>query len=106
MASSDDRIPDSSPDPFQGLAEAFAIVVRQVVVEALTQARTPATDTVTMVSVPEAAHRLGLGKTKVNELIACGALPSRVVGKRRLLRPADLEAFAANEDGSDRAGHS
>ena len=54
-------------------------------------------DNATMVPVADAAQRLGLGRTKVNELIQSGELPSVMVGKRRLLRPADLEAFAARQ---------
>jgi excisionase family DNA binding protein len=90
---------DSAPDPYRLLAEALDAVVRHAarhaVAEALAEVRM-ATEA-TMVSVPEAAHRLGLGRTKVNELIAAGELPSILVGKRRLLRPADLEAFAARQ---------
>ncbi|HLH75033.1 MAG TPA: helix-turn-helix domain-containing protein [Chloroflexota bacterium] len=98
-----DQVHVSSADPFHGLAEAISNVVRHAVHEALVEmgSKLPS-DTATLVSVPEAAQRLGLGKTKVNELIACGALPSRIIGKRRLLRPVDLEAFAAIQDGADR----
>jgi excisionase family DNA binding protein len=104
MPAKHDHTDVRTPDPFHGLAEAISNVVRHAIHEALTQTgSSPAADKATLVSVPEAAHRLGLGKTKVNELIACGALPSRIVGKRRLLRPADLEAFAANEEVADRA---
>jgi excisionase family DNA binding protein len=80
--------------PYLALAEALADAIEHAVKEALCQANTPA-DKATMASVPEAAQRLGLGRTKLNELIARGALPSVVIGTRRLLRPADLEAFAA-----------
>ena len=79
------------------LAEAIGAVVREAVKDALREIYATNGDTVTTVSVAEAAQRLGLGKTKVNELIASGDLPSVLVGKRRLLRPADLEAFAARQ---------
>jgi excisionase family DNA binding protein len=79
------------------LAEALGAVVKEAVrdgvIKAMTELR--AAGEPAMVSVPEAANRLGLGKTKVNELIASGDLPSVVVGKRRLLRPSDLQEFAA-----------
>src|SRR5438094_8744072 len=64
--------------PYLVLAEALADAIEHVVKDALGQASTPAGNA-TMVSVPEAAQRLGLAKTKVNELIARGALPSVVV---------------------------
>jgi excisionase family DNA binding protein len=80
--------------PYLALAEALAAAIEHAVKEALGEASPPAGNA-TMVSVPEAAQRLGIGRTKVNELIASGALPSVVIGTRRLLRPADLEAFAA-----------
>jgi excisionase family DNA binding protein len=82
-------------NPYEFLADALAGVVREAVKDALGEVTISTTSTPAMVSVSEAAGRLGLGKTKLNELIASGELPSVVVGKRRLLRPADLEAFAA-----------
>jgi excisionase family DNA binding protein len=83
-----------SSGPYLALAEALAAAIEHAVKEALGEVSTP-TGNITMVSVPEAAQRLGIGRTKVNELVASGALPSVVIGTRRLLRPADLEAFAA-----------
>jgi excisionase family DNA binding protein len=77
------------------LAEAIGAVVREAVKDALSEISVTGGDTATTVPVAEAARRLGLGRTKVNELISSGDLPSVLVGKRRLLRPADLEAFAA-----------
>jgi excisionase family DNA binding protein len=80
--------------PYLALAEALAAAIEHAVKEALGEPSTPAGN-ITMMSVPEAAQRMGIGRTKVNELIASGPLPSVVIGTRRLLRPADLEAFAA-----------
>jgi excisionase family DNA binding protein len=84
-------------DATQLLAEALAAVVRDAVREALREMCVSNGDTAALVSVGEAAHRLRLGKTKINELIGSGELPSVLVGTRRLLRPADLEAFAARQ---------
>jgi excisionase family DNA binding protein len=39
--------------------------------------------------------------TKLRELIASGEVPSVVIGKRRLLRPQDLEAFATRQANGD-----
>ncbi|WP_174296936.1 helix-turn-helix domain-containing protein [Sphingomonas bacterium] len=44
-------------------------------------------------SVPEASAAIGIGKTKLYALITGGVLPSTLIGKRRLIRAADLEAL-------------
>jgi excisionase family DNA binding protein len=43
----------------------------------------------------EAARSLGIGKTKLFELITSGALPAVRLGGRTLVRRDDLEAFTA-----------
>jgi excisionase family DNA binding protein len=91
-----------SDDPCRRLAEALGTVVREAVRDALQEIGVGSSnDTTTLVSVPEAATRLGIGMTKLRELIARRDLPSVVVGKRRLLRPADLEAFATRQASGD-----
>lgn len=50
-------------------------------------------------SVPEASTAIGIGKTKLYALIAQGVLPSTLIGKRRLIRAADLEALIAGQLG-------
>ena len=50
-------------------------------------------------SVPEASATIGIGKTKLYALIADGVLPSTLIGKRRLIRAADLEALIAGQLG-------
>lgn len=50
-------------------------------------------------SVPEASAAIGVGKTKLYALIAEGVLPSTLIGKRRLIRTADLEALIAGQLG-------
>lgn len=44
-------------------------------------------------SVPDAARRLGIGRTALYSLLSSGALPSYQIGRRRLLDPADVERF-------------
>ena len=44
-------------------------------------------------SVAEAAIITGLGKTTLYALIGSGALPSRKIGKRRLIASADLKGL-------------
>lgn len=50
-------------------------------------------------SVPEASAAIGIGKTKLYALITEGVLPSTHIGKRRLIRAADLEALIAGQLG-------
>jgi excisionase family DNA binding protein len=50
-------------------------------------------------SVPEASAAIGVGKTKLYALIAEGILPSTLIGKRRLIRAADLDALIAGQLG-------
>jgi excisionase family DNA binding protein len=80
-------------DPYQALAEALRLVVEDAVTKALAAAKPQTADDAVMVSVPEAAHRLGIGVTKLKELIGAGRIPSVLVGRRRLLPAAVLEAF-------------
>ncbi|MFM9974214.1 MAG: helix-turn-helix domain-containing protein [Beijerinckiaceae bacterium] len=46
-------------------------------------------------SVADAATALGIGKTKLFELISRGDLPAIRLGGRTLIRRTELEAFAA-----------
>lgn len=45
------------------------------------------------ISVREAAHRLGLGRTKIYDLVRSGELQSRTVGRRRLISMASVAAM-------------
>lgn len=51
-----------------------------------------------LVSVPEAARRLGIGVSKLKELVAEGEIRSVKIGRRRLFRPRHLEAYADELD--------
>lgn len=46
-----------------------------------------------LVAVPEAARRLGIGRTTCYAEIAAGRLPSVKVGRRRLVPVAALDAY-------------
>ncbi len=50
-------------------------------------------DTVLLLSVPQCAQRLGLGRSTVYEFIRSGALPSLRVGRLRRIVAADLDTF-------------
>ena len=49
-----------------------------------------------LLTVSEAARRLGIGRTLMYELISTGQVASVRVGRLRRIRPADLEAYANN----------
>ena len=48
------------------------------------------------VSPVVAAEALDIGRTKLYELLESGRLPSVHIGRRRLIRVADLAAFVAS----------
>lgn len=50
-------------------------------------------------SVPEAAFAAGVSRSFIYEAIAGGALASVKLGKRRVIRPADLEAWVSGAQG-------
>jgi excisionase family DNA binding protein len=58
-------------------------------------------ETVLAVGVPEAARRLGLSTRTVATLIARRELPSRKVGRRRIIPVAALELFLGRDHLSD-----
>ena len=47
------------------------------------------------VDVLEGARRLSLGRTRFLELLKDGSVPSCLIGGRRVVRTADLEAYVA-----------
>ena len=53
------------------------------------------------VSPAEAAQMLGLGRTKLYELIADNEIASVKIGTRRLIRVAELEAWLAAREGAN-----
>ena len=57
-----------------------------------------------LVSPAQAARLLGLGRTKVFELLASGRLASKREGARRLVSMASVQAYAACEAGRAEAG--
>jgi excisionase family DNA binding protein len=54
-------------------------------------------------SVEEAAHYIGLSRSKTWELIARGDLPSFTVGRRRLLSVERLQDWIRQQEASDEA---
>lgn len=50
-----------------------------------------------LVSIPDAAKALGLGRSKVYELIGQGRLETVTIGRRRLVRVSSLRTLAMGE---------
>jgi len=59
-------------------------------------------ETVLAVGMPEAARRLGLSARTVATLVLRQELPSRKVGRRRIIPVMALEAFVRSEHRSGR----
>lgn len=49
-------------------------------------------------NLDQAAARIGIGKTMLEELVAAGQIKSFRVGRRRLVSRAALEAFIARQE--------
>lgn len=86
-------------DPFQALGEALQAVIEDAVTKALASVKSPSTEDAIMLSVPEAAERLGVGTTKVKQLIASGQLASVTIGRRRLVPAAIVRSFGSCDSG-------
>jgi integrase len=56
-------------------------------------------DKTVMISIAETTKRLGLGTTKVKELMASGEIRSKLVGRRRLVFPVSVVQFASTQAG-------
>jgi excisionase family DNA binding protein len=57
-----------------------------------------------LLSIPEAAHLTGLGRSSVYELIARGELRSLKVGRRRLVPASAVHELAGRADGAAAGG--
>lgn len=50
-----------------------------------------------LISIPDAAKALGLGRSKIYELITEGRLETVTIGRRRLVRTESVRALALGE---------
>ena len=91
--------PATRSDPFQALGEALQAVIENAVSRALASVKAPPTEDAVMLSVPEAAERLGVGTTKVKQLIASGQLASVTIGRRRLVPAENVRSFGSGDAG-------
>ena len=84
-------------DPFQALGEALQAVIEDAVTKALASVKTASSEDAVMLSVPEAAERLGVGTTKIKQLIASGQLASVTIGRRRLVPAENVRSFGSGD---------
>lgn len=89
-----DQLAAQDQDPFALLAIALHAVIEHAVNSALASLPDRVTAEPVMLSIPEAANQLGVGTTKVKQLIASGQLDSITIGRRRLVPAASVRAFA------------
>ena len=85
-------------DPYTSLGAALQAVIEHAVSRALASLPASAVAEPIMLSVPEAAEQLGIGTTKVKQMIAAGRLASVTIGRRRLVPAASVRAFGAIAD--------
>jgi excisionase family DNA binding protein len=84
-------------DPYRSLGVALQAVIEHAVTSALAALPAPGTAEPFMLSIAEAAEQLGVGTTKVKQLIATGRLASVTIGRRRLVPTASIRAFVSIE---------
>ncbi len=84
---------EQQDDPYQSLGAALQAVINQAVKTALQSLPTPATREPVMLSVSEAAELLGVGTTKLKQMIATGQLASVTIGRRRLVLASSVRDF-------------
>lgn len=93
-----DQLAAQDQDPVVLLAVALQAVIENAVNSALASLPDLVTAEPVMLSIREAANQLGVGTTKVKQLIASGQLDSITIGRRRLVPAASVRAFAAAAD--------
>lgn len=93
-----DQLTGQDQEPFELLAVALQAVIEHAVNSALASLPDVVTTEPVMLSIPEAANQLGVGTTKVKQLIASGQLDSITIGRRRLVPAASVRAFAPAAD--------
>jgi excisionase family DNA binding protein len=89
---------DLDEDPYQSLGTALQAVIALAVKNALASLEPSATCDTVMLSVPEAAKQLGVGTTKLKQLIGSGQLASVTIGRRRLVPASSVRAFGRTEE--------
>jgi excisionase family DNA binding protein len=82
-------------DPLQPLAEAIAERVWAQLQQRLSDMDA---GSVQLLSIPEAARRIGIKKTKMHELVSSGEIPAKLtrrIGRRVLIVASELERWAS-----------
>jgi excisionase family DNA binding protein len=74
---------------------ALQAVIEHAVATAVASIPQSGAATPVMLSVPQATKQLGVGTTKLKQLITSGEFESVTIGRRRLIPTAAIQAFAA-----------
>jgi excisionase family DNA binding protein len=92
--------------PCRELAQALTAVIQQAVEKAVTEAvaeilsqLTAPADQVLVMDVPDAAARIGLSVSKTKRLIAAGEIDSVLIGRRRKVPGAAVDAYVRRLEG-------
>jgi excisionase family DNA binding protein len=80
-------------DPADNLANALRDLIRTVIADAIPDSQTPTGNGRLAYSPSEVAKAIGIGRTRVYELIERGAIPARKLGAHTLVLRADLERY-------------
>jgi excisionase family DNA binding protein len=88
----------NAEDPYHVLGAALHAVVEHAVAIALASLPTPMAGEHVMLSVPQAAEQLGVGTTKLKQLIASGRITSVTIGRRRLIPMSAIRSLAASSE--------
>jgi excisionase family DNA binding protein len=86
---------ETSWDPYAALATALRDAFEDALARAFERFN-PGGDVPLLVDIPTGAQRLGIGQTKVKELISNGQLGHVKCGRRTLIPVSALDAFASN----------
>jgi len=76
------------------MTDRVELAVRELV-DALRSELQPEPEPPALINIATAAQLLGISRTSLYQLIDAGDVPSRKVGRRRLIPRADLERYAA-----------
>jgi excisionase family DNA binding protein len=100
MAQQSGREPPLEPggagrDPYEKLGIALQAVIEHAVATAVASIPTAGATAPVMLSIPQAAKRLGVGTTKLKQLIVAGEVESVTIGRRRLVPNVALQEFAS-----------
>lgn len=94
-----EQVGDIAPDEALGLVLQLSILQTQLTARAASRSAPSQSSSEPLMTVPEAAARLGLEKSGVYRLIRSGQMPAIKVGRATRIAPAELARFIARHRG-------